>query len=195
LKAEFIEQYERENLRDEELNIFDRRKKYGFFGPSLPSVQMAITLSHLYAYRQITKGHPWGLILEDDARFDNKFGENIAEHMGQLPDRWDMLFIGDGCKLHIPATEIISGRKVYLKSREPSSWGGNGATRCTDSYIITNSCATKLIEYSKREDRRIRLPVDWWLNEAIREIGLDVYWSEPTFVTQGTQSGLYNTSY
>lgn len=52
-----------------------------------------------------------------------------------------------------------------------------------------------MIEYSLREDRRIRLPVDWWLNQAIRELGLDVYWAEPTFVTQGTQSGLYDTSY
>jgi GR25 family glycosyltransferase involved in LPS biosynthesis len=195
MEAEFVEQYERGNLREEELGIFDRRKKYGFFGPSLPPVQMAITLSHLYAYRQIAEGHPIGLILEDDARFDDKLGENIAERMAQLPKTWDMLFIGDGCNLHIPASEIILGQKVYLKSREPTSWGGDGATRCTDSYIITNSCAAKLVEYSRQEDRKIRLPVDWWLNQAIRDLRLEVFWSEPTFVTQGTQSGLYDTSY
>ncbi len=195
LDAEFVEQYERGNLREEDLAIFDRRKKYGFFGPSMPKVQMAITLSHLYAYRQIASGHPFGLVLEDDARFDEKLGVNIAECMGQLPDKWDMLFIGDGSKLHIPDSETIPGRKVYLKSREATSWGGDGATRCADSYLITGSCAARLIEYSLREDRRIRLPVDWWLNQAIRELSLDVYWAEPTFVTQGTQSGLYDTSY
>lgn len=91
LDAEFVEQYERGNLREEDLAIFDRRKKYGFFGPSMPKVQMAITLSHLYAYRQIASGHPFGLVLEDDARFDEKLGVNIAECMGQLPDKWDML--------------------------------------------------------------------------------------------------------
>jgi GR25 family glycosyltransferase involved in LPS biosynthesis len=195
LDAEFVEQYERGNLREEDLDIFDRRKKYGFFGPSMPKVQMAITLSHLYAYREIASGHPFGLVLEDDARFDEKLSANIAECMAQLPANWDMLFIGDGSKLHIPASETSPGQKVYLKSREATPWGGDGATRCADSYLITGSCAARLIEYSRREDRRIRLPVDWWLNQAIRELGLDVYWAEPTFVTQGTQSGLYDTSY
>ena len=170
LNAEFVEQYERGNLREEDLDIFDRRKKYGFFGPSMPRVQMAITLSHLYAYRQIASGHPFGLILEDDARFDEKLAANIAECMDQLPADWDMLFIGDGSKLHIQASEIVPGRKVYLKSREATPWGGDGATRCTDSYLITGSCAARLIEYSLREDRRIGLPVDWWLNQAIREM-------------------------
>jgi GR25 family glycosyltransferase involved in LPS biosynthesis len=195
LDAEFVEQYERGNLREEDLDIFDRRKKYGFFGPSMPKVQMAITLSHLYAYRQTASGHPFGLVLEDDARFDEKLSANIAECTAQLPANWDMLFIGDGSKLHIPASETSPGQKVYLKSREATPWGGDGATRCADSYLITGSCAAKLIEYSLREDRRIRLPVDWWLNQAIRELGLNVYWAEPTFVTQGTQSGLYDTSY
>ena len=192
LDAEFVEQYERGNLREEDLDIFDRRKKYGFFGPSMPKVQMAITLSHLYAYQEIASGHPFGLVLEDDARFDEKLSANIAECMAA---NWDMLFIGDGSKLHIPASETSPGQKVYLKSREATPWGGDGATRCADSYLITGSCAARLIEYSRREDRRIRLPVDWWLNQAIRELGLDVYWAEPTFVTQGTQSGLYDTSY
>ena len=195
MEAEFVEQYERGNLRDEELDIFDRRKKYGFFGPSIPKVQMAITLSHLYAYGQIASSHPFGLILEDDAHFDEKLGGSIAGCMAELPDKWDMLFIGDGSKLHIPEAEISPGRRVYLKSREATPWGGDGATRCTDSYIVNGPCAARLIEYSRREDRRIRLPIDWWLNQAIRELSLDVYWAEPTFVTQGTQSGLYDTSY
>jgi GR25 family glycosyltransferase involved in LPS biosynthesis len=195
MEAEFVEQYERGNLREEDLGIFDRRKKFGFFGPSLPKVQMAITLSHLYACQQIAKGHPFGLILEDDARFDDKLGANIAECMAQLPETWDMLFIGDGSKLHIPASEISPGKKVYLKSREATSWGGDGATRCADSYLISGTCAAKLVEFARRDDRRIALPVDWWLNQAIRELGLNVYWAEPTFVTQGTQSGLYDTSY
>ncbi len=195
VQAEFIEQYERGNLREEDLGIFDRRKKYVFFGPSMPNVQMAITLSHLYACQQIANSHPFGIILEDDARFDEKLVANIAACMAQLPKDWDMLFVGDGCKLHIPASEITPGQKVYLKSREATSWGGDGATRCTDSYVITGSCAAKIVEYSRREDRKIGLPVDWWLNQAIRDLGLNVYWAEPTFVTQGTQSGLYDTSY
>lgn len=195
LEAEFIEQYERGKLREEDLAIFDRRKKYGFFGPSLPEVQMAITLSHLHAYRRIAEGYPHGLILEDDARFGRNLLGEITECMGQLPEGWDMLFIGDGCGLHMPSSEIIPGRRVYSKCREATDWGGDGATRCTDSYLITGKCAARLLEYSRREDRRIRLPVDWWLNQAIRDLRLEIYWAEPTFVTQGTQNGLYETSY
>jgi GR25 family glycosyltransferase involved in LPS biosynthesis len=195
IAAEFVEHFGRKNLLEEDLYIFDRRKKYRFFGPSIPEVQMAITLSHLYAFKQLYENPDIGLVLEDDAQFGDDLVGKIALCLSQIPADWDMLFIGNGSGLHIPKLEIKADKLVYLKSREETNWGGNGATRCTDSYLLTSKCAFKLIEYSKRGDRRIRLPVDWWLNEAIRELSLNVYWAEPTFVTQGTQNGMYDTSY
>ena len=30
------------------------------------------------------------------------------------------------------------------------------------------------------------MPSDWWLNQVIRDLKLEIYWMEPTIVTQGT---------
>ena len=106
-----------------------------------------------------------------------------------------MLFIGDGCGFHIPADVVNnSSTNVFFKSNEASRWGGDGATRCTDSYIIHKNCAYKILNYFKNE-KNISLPIDWWLNKAIRELKLTIFWAEPTIITQGTQNGTYTSSH
>ena len=37
--------------------------------------------------------------------------------------------------------------------------------------------------------------IDLWLNQVIRKLDLKVYWLEPTLVTQGTQTGAYQSSH
>lgn len=83
---------------------------------------------------------------------------------------------------------------VFKKGNYPTSWGGDGATRCTDSYIVSKKCSKKLLEYFYK-DSKINLPIDWYLNKIIRDLKLNIYWAEPTIVTQGTQNGTWNTSY
>lgn len=41
---------------------------------------------------------------------------------------------------------------------------------------------------------KITKPVDHWMNEVFKHIDLNVYWLEPTIVTQGTQSGKFKSS-
>ena len=85
---------------------------------------------------------------------------------------------------------------IYKKCHEPTRWGGNGATRCTDSYFVSKKCAEKLINYiTKICKNSINQNSDWWLNEVIRDLKLEIYWMEPTIVTQGTQNGKYNSSH
>ena len=37
--------------------------------------------------------------------------------------------------------------------------------------------------------------IDWWLNDVSRHYNFNVYWAEPTIVTQGTQNGKYKSSH
>lgn len=189
-KYEFITEYKRENLLQEDLNIFDIKK--------LRAGTIAITLTHLLAYvKLIVSDKGICLILEDDVILDFKFKIKLEKYLRELPQNWDILFIGDGCNLHIQK-EVIEknpNKHIFLKCNEPTDWGGNGATRCTDSYIINKRAAVKIIEYVKKLNSPIYLPVDWWLNEVIRDLNLIVYWAEPTIVTQGTQNGKYKTSH
>jgi glycosyl transferase family 25 len=182
---EFIE-IDRDDLNNHNISIF--QKKYN-------NCQMAISLSHFYAYKEISHKYDNGLILEDDAILSNNFTDILNKYMDQLPKNYDMLFIGDGSNLHIEKNKLIPNQNIYEKCLYPTLWGGNGCSRCSDSYIISKKCANKLCEYINNLNYKIKLPIDWWLNVAARDNNFNVYWAEPTIVTQGTQNGLFKTSH
>lgn len=183
---EFIEIYDREDL------TFDQRM---LFHPKLPLSVMSLSLKHRYAYRAIRdNNHECALILEDDVILAPNFVAILEKYMAELPTDYDMLFIGDGCKFHIPDELQVPNKHVYLKDNQPSSWGGDGATRCLDSYIMTKECASHICEYIDNLIYKTILPIDWWLNMVIRECNFRIYWAEPTIVTQGSENGMYVSS-
>ncbi len=188
---EFLTNYDRDNIINEDLNIFDLKKV------SLGSV--AITLTHILAYiKLIQSDDNFCLVFEDDVVFDNNFKKKLDNYIDQLPEDWDMLFIGDGCGLHIDENTIINNKNsnIFLKSHyEPIIWGNSGATRCADSYLINRKCAYKILNEIKNLDSKIDLNIDLWLNIILRKLDVKVYWAEPTIVTQGTQNGKYITSH
>jgi GR25 family glycosyltransferase involved in LPS biosynthesis len=184
---EFIE-IDRHELTIEDMNLFEGEQRSN-------KAQMAISLSHYYAYKEIIAKYDNALILEDDIILSNNFTNILNDYLTQLPEDYDMLFIGDGCNLHIEDHAIVPGKYIYEKDLYPTSWGGGGATRCTDSYLVSKKCAIKLCDYIKNLTSKNNIAVDWWLNEAAQNNNLKVYWAEPTIVTQGTQSGLFQSSY
>jgi hypothetical protein len=105
-----------------------------------------------------------------------------------------MLFIGDGCGLHIPKNRLNVNNFIYLKDNFPTIHGGLGATRCLDSYLITKKCAQKIVEKIAQTNYTILCPADHWLNHVIRNNNFIVYWSEPTIVTQGSEKKLFISS-
>ena len=189
LKHKFIEIFDRENLTYEDLKIFNKKK--------LTLGEISLFKKHINTYKKIMNSdYKYNLIFEDDVILNENFNEILYKGLKQLPNNYDMLFIGSGANLHIPKSMIIPNKLIYKKSIEPTSWGGNGATRCCDSYLVSKKCAKKLINYiSKLLDTEIDLPLDWWLNEVIRDLNLEIYWMEPTIVVQGTESGKYKSSH
>ena len=186
LFADFVTQYDRNKLKESDKTIF----KIGY-----GDADKAITLSHLYCYREIIDKHDFALILEDDAIFNHTFNDNLNHYLSQLPSDWDMLFIGDGCNLHMlyEITMLTKGN-IFKKCLEPTSWGGNGATRCTDSYLISKKCAQKIINHIDQPGYLIDNTIDWWLNNICRHFQFNVYWAEPTIVTQGSAKNMFSTS-
>lgn len=187
LEAEFVTQYDRNNISNDDHKIFSLNKIQS-------DRNKAIVLSHLFCYNEITNKYDYALVLEDDAIFDNKFKEKLDKYVYQLPNDWDMLFIGNGCNLHIPYDIVKkSNTNIFKKCLEPTFWGGNGATRCTDSYLISKKCASKIIEFI--EHTKIDNAIDWWLNDVCRKYNFNVYWAEPTIVSQGSELGLYKPAH
>ena len=183
---EFIEKYDKDEITDQESVLFDINYKKS---------TMSLHLKHNYVYKMIAENYENALILEDDVILCNKFIEKLNNYVSQLPKNFDMLFIGDGCNLHIQKDKLIPHKNIYEKCLYPTKWGGDGASRCSDSYIISKKCANKMCEYINNLNYKINLPIDWWINVAARDNNFKVYWAEPTIVTQGTQIGIFKTSH
>lgn len=198
-KKFILAQFEKHNITDYEFIEIDRDELYNhdisMFQNDYNNCQIAISLSHFYAYKQISEKYENGLIFEDDVILSNNFTDILNKYINELPKDYDMLFIGNGCNLHIEEHKLIYNKNIYEKSLYPTTWGGGGATRCTDSYIVSKNCANKICEYINNLKYKINLPIDVWLNVTARDNIFKVYWAEPTIVTQGTQNGLFTSSH
>lgn len=199
-KTHILDIFQKHNITDYEFIEIDRDElnshNTDIFEENFYNFYKAILLSHFYAYKQISEKYENGLIFEDDVILSENFTDKLNQYIFQLPEDYDMLFIGDGCNLHIEEYKLIPNQFVYEKCLNPTSWGGDGATRCVDSYLVNKKCAIKLCNYINNLTNKINLPIDWWLNVASRDNDFKVYWGEPTIVTQGTQNGeLFDKSY
>jgi len=184
---EFIEKYDITKITDDESIIFDRDYK---------RTRMSLFLKHLYVYELIAKDNDEEptLIFEDDVILSDDFNDIVKAYIKETPEDYDMLFIGSGYNLHInkellDAADAADAADAHIYK--------NPYTRATDSYIITNKCAKKLCEYIAavaNNNNKITQPIDMWLNRAIIDNQLKIYWSEPTIVSQGSQTGLFELS-
>ena len=190
--VEFITDYDKENLSDADLELFDTT----VVTPS----EMSLIRKHIACYERICKeGLNYAMIFEDDVTLAANFKDKLENYMEQLPKVWDLFFIGEGgsCKFHVPDHIIKKqppGTNVFYKSNYSSSWGGSGASRCADSYIVSNSAAYKMLAYLDRPEYKIAKEADHLLNEIALFNILKVYWAEPTLVTQESDNGKFKTS-
>jgi GR25 family glycosyltransferase involved in LPS biosynthesis len=183
---EFIEVFDQEVLTEAEINLFIENQKKS---------KISLFMKHFHTYKEIAQKYDNALILEDDVIFSENFMEVLSKYLTQLPEDYDMLFIGDGCNLHIQNHDLIPNKNIYEKCLYYTNWGGGGATRCTDSYIISKKCAINFVEGLSNLNAKIDHDgIDWWINNAARDFQLKSYWAEPTIVTQGSQNETYESS-
>ena len=179
---EFVDVYDKEHIPRSDAATF----------ANLTPPKVSLMLKHFHIYKQIAENYENALILEDDVILADNFVEKLARYMSQVPDTFDMVFLGDGCGLHIEKSRLKPDVFIYEKCLHPTNWGGDGASRCTDSYIISKKCAVQLCkDMETRFTRKISSPIDWWLNTIARANKFNVFWAEPTIVTQGSQLGLF----
>jgi glycosyl transferase family 25 len=188
-KQFLLEQFKKHNITDYEFVEIDRdeldNQPTHKFVPSYAKSHIALTLSHFYAYKQIAEKYEYALIFEDDVILSANFSSILEKYMAELPTSFDMLFIGDGCRHH--SENITPLQHIYYR-------GDKFASRCSDSYIVSNKCARKICTYIDTLPKQIDLPIDLWLNDAASDNSFAIYWAEPTIVTQGSQNGLFRSS-
>ena len=150
---------------------------------------ISLILKHIAAWQTVaSREDSWHLILEDDVLVPSgaAFIQELQEVVNELPtDKWDLLFVGLGCHLHVPWWKQRVGKRVYFRGWQRGwLWGGGGCSRCTEAYLIHPAFASKLLatRFVKPPFDR---PIDWLLNEVGADLKARSFWAEPPLVTQG----------
>jgi len=131
----------------------------------LRPVDYACTLSHLTAVKKASDtGNPSVLIFEDDCLFDPAFEEKFPEYMRQVPEDWDMLFLG-GYHFETP----VSVSRNVVRAR---------MTLTTHAYAVRQSIYTDFIELNETP------PAIVDRNNTILQKKFNCYCCEPNLVGQ-----------
>ena len=185
LHCEFVERFDKEEITDTEMSRFQiYNNKPGYDNKA----GISLFLKHTFVFQEIMDKYDSAIIFEDDVILCDNFMEKLNQYMAELPDDYDMLYIGDGCQMHIPSSKLEPNKHVYIRNH------GECASRCTDSYVVSKKGAKKMCDYIQTINYKINEPIDWWLNRASRETVCKVYWAEPTIVTQGSKNGTFTSS-
>jgi GR25 family glycosyltransferase involved in LPS biosynthesis len=168
---EFISSYDPE-LLDKKLiiqkypYIFDKTKKDNRY---LRISEISLALKHCHAIeKSCIQNYDSVLILEDDAILSDNFISSYNDYLKQLPDDWDLFWVGSCCNLHIP--EIKSNQNIYQTNK----------SRCTHCYSISKKGLGILNNIIYNIDEAI----DWYYNDIINRYNLNTYWAEPSICKQ-----------
>ena len=141
------------------------------FNRVLKQSEISLILKHIKIFQDvIDKGYKNVVVFEDDIILDDDFLSKLEDYTNQLPNTYDILWIGSCCDLHI--TNLISGTNIYRSN----------SSRCTHGYLISVEGCKKMLSII----HKINLPIDWFFNYAITNLKLENYWAEPDIVRQNS---------
>ena len=147
---------------------YNRKLKYS---------EISLVLKHVKIISEIAKKYEWALVLEDDAVLCSNFVPEFEQSFLDLPEDWDLAFVGGCCGLHAPGSEDQISR-VYKV---------DGRSRCTHGYIMSNKCANKIFDDLKY----CNIGSDYFLSHMAIKYNLNNYWFEPDLISQSVQ---FNTT-
>lgn len=166
----WILDYDKEVLNEEELT-----KKFPFLfsdknGKKLSKAEISLVMKHYYAFQDtVSNNYDNVVVFEDDIILCEDFDKKLDMYINQLPDDYDILWIGTCCNLHSP--QLNPNLNVYLNRH---------GSRCTHAYVISRQGCQKLLDFF----HNIYQPIDWYFNTAVRTLNMNNYWGEPALSIQ-----------
>jgi inositol phosphorylceramide mannosyltransferase catalytic subunit len=172
---EFVENFDKTEWNIKEIEkeypkVFkDWKKGLESYDDNAQNSERSLALKHASILKNIFKNqYKASLILEDDVTLCNNFIEYCNYFISQLPDDWDIAWVGSCLNLHEPTVE---DKYVYKTSR---------GSRCTHAFLVSKSMVNKVIDYISD----INLPSDHFYNYLIQKFNLNNYWFEPSLARQ-----------
>ena len=118
-------------------------------------------------------------MFEDDAILVDNFKEKLTIYLNELKTmEWDIVFSGECCGLHAN----IEPNKILYES----------TSRGTCMYILNKGVCKKINDIFNIE-QQINKSIDHWFNDIQPKYNLKYYWSEPTLVSQGSETGVFKS--
>lgn len=195
---EFIEKFDRESILDfdtlysDDKSLWEERTNgiynFNITYSKIRDSEFCNSLSHIEAMKNIVEQNlEYAIILEDDVIIGDDFSAKIEEIIKNIPKDFDFVFFGTSFSKKILDNATFD---------DSVNFSGNlwkkklGSTRTVDAYVVSNKAAQILIDNIKE----IVLPFDFELNYFFRKLKMEVYWYDPGFIKQGSQSGHYSSS-
>ncbi len=173
---EFIEPFDAEVLDADALKLFtDERMK-------MSRGQKSCTLKHLEALRKIAAaGHRLALVFEDDALLDPRFMAEMEKIVAEAKafSQLHAIYVGTGGNMYVPWRQLRRDRRLYEANQ----------SRCTEAYLIGAPAARARLAWL--EHNLIDRPVDHLFIVIDQQAGVQMYWSNPGVVEQGSMNGFY----
>ena len=173
-KINVISQHDKEVLTKDELKNFDT----DYISPG----EISCFMKHLRVYKNLLENldEEFSIVIEDDILLENNFDFKLSKLLKRLPKDFDFVIFGSSkLNMHIPRSKRIPFKSMYKKTNHPTTWGGNGMTKTTDSYVVSKSGAQKVLAQAEKLDI-LDDALDFWLNQTARNLNLNGYWYEPT---------------
>lgn len=135
-------------------------------------------LSHVRIYRDIvSKNIPYAIVFEDDALFSEDFESIVSNIVNDLPNDFDILYIGGRFDKNFVMTNYIKYND-YIVQTNFEKFNNKEMERTTHGYIISNKGSKYLLDIFDKTEK-ITPPIDHWLLNNFKNNNLPVYNSMP----------------
>jgi glycosyl transferase, family 25 len=176
---EFIEAHDVDAITPETRDRF-MAKHYG-----APLRKFSCTLKHCEAMRRIAAhGHRRSLILEDDVVLAANFNDELEKIVEEARPFNHPHTIQLGCanNMYVAGRLLKPGQRLYQADE----------VRATDSYLIGAEAARLRLAWIERN--KISVTTGHLFNRIDHELGIRIYWAEPSIVEQGSMNGLFRST-
>ena len=170
------------NTRLKELKVIDEDK---FLTQGISRGAISCGINHLAIWKEIVQKKYTShiLILEDDAVMKDEFVSSMIEVCAELSSHHDIVSLEDGANLKIQRYGITTTNDKWIY-KVP-----DGRMRCTCAYLIHPKTCKKLVALNEKRKFALEIDMQMWLYGKLQIY--DIYWTEPTLFSQGSQNGTF----
>jgi hypothetical protein len=167
---EFVElfdkdEWDKEEIRKQYPNVFEVTDENRYLNDS----EVSLTLKHSWIIQDAhSKEYESSLVLEDDVLLCYDFLDNFNNYKSQLPDDWDIAWVGSCYNLHAD----YDGKTNVYKT--------NHGSRCTHAFAISKQFCQKVVN----EVKNVNDASDFFYNKLVKNFNLNNYWFEPCLAFQ-----------